>query len=469
MIAFFALACTRTTATLPVAHETASLHSGSTSDPTGATGATGHSAAPHLGPGNVLVVLVDDIGIDKVGAYGVSGEIRTPVIDGLAADGILFRNAWATPVCSPSRAALQTGRHARRTGYGSNNNNTNGNEFDLAPDDLTLAELLALDTERTWSTALYGKWHLGPGTPATTQGYGDFAGSLANVPSYYSWTKTLADGTSVESTTYVTTDTVDDVVTALEVLTEPWLIVVSLNAAHDPWHVPPRELYTGPDLAPDAPKLERERADLEAADRELGRLLDAIPPAVRRRTTTMVIGDNGTPDDVAEPGSPGHGKMSMDESGLRVPFVVQGPLVGVRGSASSALVSVVDVFPTVADIAGIDVSDRALDGVSLLPALADPTVGVHTTLWSERFTPNGAEEPDVDERAVRDERYKIVSRKKPTLDEIRFHELAPDGWDDGPDLLENALTPDQTAAWERLKSELEARTAAMEADLPWPP
>src|SRR5688572_17762996 len=69
--------------------------------------------------GNVLVIVLDDLGIDRLGAYGLGADLPpTPVLDGLLADGVLFRNAWGYPSCSPTRAALLTGRHGRRTGIG---------------------------------------------------------------------------------------------------------------------------------------------------------------------------------------------------------------------------------------------------------------------------------------------------------------------------------------------------------------
>ena len=69
--------------------------------------------------GNVLILVADDLGIDSVAAYGVSEDLpSTPVISALAADGVLFRNMWSNPVCSPTRGALQTGRHGFRTGIG---------------------------------------------------------------------------------------------------------------------------------------------------------------------------------------------------------------------------------------------------------------------------------------------------------------------------------------------------------------
>src|SRR5688572_8825682 len=69
---------------------------------------------------NVLLLLIDDVGVDRFAVYGAKHAAVTPVIDDLAREGVLFENAWGYSLCAPTRAALQTGRHARRTGFGDN-------------------------------------------------------------------------------------------------------------------------------------------------------------------------------------------------------------------------------------------------------------------------------------------------------------------------------------------------------------
>ena len=76
----------------------------------------GGGTAPDAPP-NILLVVLDDMGVDTVGAYGA--DVRTPTLDGLADRGVRFTNAWASPFCEPSRAAIQTGRYGFRTGIGS--------------------------------------------------------------------------------------------------------------------------------------------------------------------------------------------------------------------------------------------------------------------------------------------------------------------------------------------------------------
>jgi arylsulfatase B len=452
---------------------------------TASTAHTAHTGVPPAPPQDVLLVVLDDVGAEKIGVYGESTEARTPVIDGLAADGVLFRNAWAYPSCSPTRAALQFGRHARRTGYGSNEE-PEDQPFRMDAAEKALPALLSTSPWHTWSFALLGKWHLPvAGTPWEV-GWPWYAGSIQNLTgltedehgSYYAWRKTLRDGTVADWTTYATTDTANDAIEAVTTLTEPWVVVVNFNAPHLPLEAPPEELHTRGRLRPPNRPLVLQHAMLEAADTELGRVLAALPPDVRARTTVFVLGDNGSPRLLVEDRPLGQysGKRTLADSGIRVPFIVQGAAVGAPGSESDALVHVVDVVPTVLALAGVDqatlpgVRDPSvplvLDGVNLLPVLADPTLPAHETLYAERLEPNGFGPYFKDERAIRDARYKLV---RDAIHGVElFHEYAPGAVDQGPNLLPAGLDATQQAAYDRLSAELSAQVAAMVADAPLP-
>ena len=199
---------------------------------------------------NVLVVLLDDIGVEKVGAYGESPPGVTPPctpnMDALATAGVLFRNAWTNNVCSPTRAQLLTGRHGFRTGIGGL---VNG--FDTA-------EGLAIDLETTlpqalagYATAAVGKWHLAAPAQGLQHpleaGFGAYAGSLYNLNSYSNWVKTFdADGDGVLDQAcelrYATTDSTDDAIGFARTLASPWFLYVAYNAPHMPVHAPPPAL-----------------------------------------------------------------------------------------------------------------------------------------------------------------------------------------------------------------------------------
>ncbi|MEE8507836.1 MAG: sulfatase-like hydrolase/transferase, partial [Myxococcota bacterium] len=132
-------------------------------------------------PSNILILLIDDFGVDMVGAYEEGTEPPpTPNIDRLASRGVLFRNAWSYPNCSPTRAAIHTGRYAFRTGIGTL---VRPWGYALPLRELTIPEMLTLGTKGLFSTAAIGKWHLGNesvgGPHAPNQaGYHHFAGTL---------------------------------------------------------------------------------------------------------------------------------------------------------------------------------------------------------------------------------------------------------------------------------------------------
>lgn len=430
-------------------------------DAAGGPSATEPEPEPEPGPrlDNVIVVLLDDVGDDKLTVMGFNPDAPpTPTIDGLAADGVAFRQAYASPVCSPTRAALLTGRYGRRTGVGVIFS-MHASDYTLPLSERTLAELVA-EGQVPYASAACGKWHLtadvNPNalTDPLDQGFGWWAGTLSNLDAsfaprhrrtldYYHWER-IFDGTaSWVDGTYVTTSTIDDAIGRLAVMPEPWLLYLPLNAAHPPMQAaPPPELYPPPAIGDGDPPWMWMNATLEAADHELGRMLDAIPPGVRARTTIFVIGDNGTSDAGTEPAFEGlGGKGTLHETGIRVPLIVSGPAVSAaaRGAVSDALVSVVDVFPTIAELAGAppEVDGRAIDGVSLLPLLADPDLPGRPFVYTERFEANGPPPYRTDMRVVRDDRFKLVWDAN--HGDTQLYGVWAGALDDGKDLLPGPL------------------------------
>lgn len=428
-------------------------------------------------PGNVMVVLLDDIGIERLATYGADDPIPTPTLDGLAAQGVRFENAYAAPLCSPSRAQLLTGRHARRTGIG-NIVSYAQPESQLALEAITIPEALAmLAPERTWSSAVVGKWHLaGEDLPdkdvhPRLQGFGSFDGILANPQgksgsSYTDWRHVDNEGRAVRDREYLTTSTTNAAIDALGTMQEPWFLYVAFNAAHKPLHVPPPKLAKTRGTSTE----DRFAAVVEAMDQELGRLLDAMPAAQRARTTLLVIGDNGSYPE-ALPANVGANdrrlKGTVYEGGTRVPLFVVGPDVRDPGSSRDALVQITDVFPTVLDLAGTPIGEtlptpageRAIDGRSLLP-LVRGEPGGHRYVYTEAFLPNGGGPHKQDYRSVRNDTHLLVRHKK----RDRLYRLdAPHRWESTTDLMKDGSPTDLVdvqamveliAEMERLESEL---------------
>lgn len=406
--------------------------------------ACGPPAAPHAtgepepepepqrgsGPPNVLVLLTDDQGVDKVGVYGEHPTPPpTPNIDAFAAEGVLFRNAYAAPICSPGRAALLTGRYGRRTGIGGVIQLHDGSA--LSPGEVLIPEMLAL-ADVPYTNSGIGKWHLasidapnGLDHP-NVAGFDHYAGALANLYDtidddgerygYTHWEK-VTDGVLTVEDRYATTVQVDDALDAIATLPEPWFVYVGFSAPHEPLDPPPVELapISGA-LSVLSPRPLLYAAVVEALDTEIGRLLGSIDPDVKARTTIFLMSDNGTPAHaILAPWNPQRGKDTPFEAASNVPLIVVGPQVGAPGTESAALVHAVDLFATIAEIAGLSLGDDgplaevAHDGLSLLPLLADPAADwPREVVHVEKFLPAGLPPYHVDWRISRDASFKVI-------------------------------------------------------------
>jgi arylsulfatase A-like enzyme len=370
---------------------------------------------------NVLLLIMDDVGVDNVGVYAEHPDpANTPVLDQLAADGLLFRNAWANPMCSPTRATMLTGRYSWRTGLGIAMGPVASDALPL--DELTLPELLP----PAYGAAAVGKWHLGndlthPQETGFQHHWGSMAGgpaSLGGGSDYYDFKKNV-DGVEVQSTTYATTDTVDDALTLMGMLGEPWLLWVGFNAAHIPFHKPPPALHTynlPAQIAGNEPI--HSKAAIEAMDTEIGRLLASMDPAVRANTVVVVVGDNGPVSAaVTAPWDPAKAKKTVFDGGLRVPLLVSGPGVA-QGAECTALVNTTDLFATVADVTGA-VPPAGTDSTSLVPYFGNPALpSMRDFAYAELFEPNFSEVYLLHHRAAREQRFKLVYEYVPFAPDI---------------------------------------------------
>ena len=430
-------------------------------------------------PRRVLLILADDLGVDSLAAYddlapdasSPRSFAPTPTIDALCDDGVRFTEAWANPTCSPSRASMLTGRFAARNGVG---HAVPLNGRGLAADEPTVPRWLASHANESVATALVGKWHLGAtdetGGAATPNAFGwdHYAGPLENsVGDYYDWERTV-DGETAFTDVYATTSQIDD---ALQWVgdrgsDESWLMWLNLAAPHEPLHAPPEHLHTYGPMSPDrgdiaADPLPYFQASLQAADTELGRLLDALDARGMGDVDVIFVGDNGSSGRIIQaPWRPDHAKETLYEGGVRVPLCVSGPSVAEGGRSSGALVNLTDIFATTGDLFGLDPDaglpdTHAFDTVSFASVLRDPSAaGVRAWNYTDGF---GGNTPEGQGAAVRDDRYKVVS------------------WDDGrsaafdlvadpletTDLLSAAVVSDETEA--RLDGLLE-RFDAITAD-----
>lgn len=414
--------------------------------------ALGLSALPAVARDNFLIIIADDFGVDKVAVYsrddlyGHPGEGAspppTPTIDALAAGGVLFRNAYANPVCSPTRAAMLTGRYGLRTGIGV-----------PANPDLPLSELLIPEVlGGTHASGALGKWHLSPLSDLSnpgSAGFDQFAGTIAGlVPDYFSWRKITNGSAQTNWPVYATTDSVNEAIAAIQDFGDtPWFVWLAFHAPHSPFHVPPSDLHSQLLSGnPNASAPAHYAAAVEAMDSEIARLLASIDSAVRTDTTIIFVGDNGTPNQAVEaPFIAGRAKGTVYEGGINVPFIVSGPHVPAEasGSESLALVHVVDAMATLADITGN--TNPGDDSLSLLPYLQDPTLATRAErnwVYSESFSPNGFGPYVQEERGLRDAAFKLIWRNG-TYEEMFALETDPF---EQTNLLLGTLTPTEQAS-----------------------
>lgn len=417
------------------------------------------ATAPEAAGANVLVVLLDDVGTDKISGYGEHPDaVPTPEIDAFGARGVRFTNAYAFPTCGPSRVALLTGRYGRRAGMTDNLRVHAGQ--DPLPDGVAMIPEMLRQSEAGYTSAGVGKWHLSEHKEEDVrqpldQGFDDYSGVLGNLVlredyTHYTWRE--ADGRVEERTTYLTVAEVDRALELVRTLPEPWFVYVSLHAPHAPFDPP-----ASSGLGPDATERERYDATLAAADHELGRLFDAVD---LEDTLVMVLGDNGTPGEaVARPWKRKQAKNTLFEGGVNVPWLVAGPGIA-PGRVEEELVHIVDIFATVADSAGLDPDRDGLpsDGRSLWPLLLGLEHDARDHVYLERSASRRADVV----RMVRGPRYKVVRDGNGAT---ALHDLHG-RIDDGPTLTAAERTPEAEAAYQRLSATLDRVDADIELDEP---
>jgi arylsulfatase B len=419
-------------------------------------------SAAHAG-NNVLLIIADDFGTDSQSLYNTAAGATapTPNINALAASGVRFTNAYATPVCSSTRACILTGRLGFRTGVGEVVSVSSGNS--LPSSELTLPEVITQNSGLGIQSACFGKWHLNAGNPTIVAngpnnlgGWPHYAGCTAGgLASYTSWSKTI-NGVTSTVTTYATTDVVNDAVAWINTRTannQQWVAWVAFNAPHTPFHNPPTSLHSYG--ASPTTNLLKYRAAVESMDTEIGRLLLSVNAAT---TDIIFIGDNGTPGAVIQsPYDAAHSKDTLYEGGIRVPLIIRGPSVVSGGRASSNLVHAADLFSTLLELAGVPLPTTVtLDSKSLKPILANQTAGARTRLYTDQFDQSAS---TVGGRVLRDDRYKLIRFNTGT---DQFYDLSIDSAE-AINLLAagiTAMSASQQASYYRLRFNLGDYTSA---------
>lgn len=394
---------------------------------------------------NFIVIYCDDLGYGDLGCYG-SEAIRTPHLDRLAAEGVRFTDWYSnSPVCSPSRASLLTGKYPAHAGVNEilgGNRGTHG----LPGSETTIAAALQ---SAGYRTALFGKWHLGtaPGYHPNDHGFEEFFGFLAGCVDYYShifywgqgdgsnpvhdlWHNRqevwhngayLTDLITEKATGYINACNARNAQVASE-SEEPFFMYVAYNAPHYPMHAPAHYLDRYPELPPDRRIM---AAMISAVDDGVGAIMEALRQTGQADNTVLFFSSDNGPsvesrnfldgtEDRYYGGSAGifrgH-KASLFDGGIREPAILHYP-AGVRGGqVRHEPCMMMDVFPTFLELAGLagwadSIGSEAageqgvleLDGQSIVPLLRGEAADSERQLfWSYH-----------NQAAVREGHWKLV-------------------------------------------------------------
>lgn len=359
---------------------------------------------------NIIVVMADDLGWMDVGYHG--SEIQTPVLDGLAEGGVALDRFYSHPTCSPTRAALMTGKSPLRLGIAAplSKNNPTG----LPLDEVTLAERLK---QRGYQTALVGKWHLGARRRAylpNARGFDHFYGHVTGGVGY--WDKVHGggydlqrNGSSVRDEGYLTDLLATEAIDVIKGRDKdrPLFLFASFNAPHLPNEAPPAAIEKYEHI--EDPRRRVHAAMVSEFDAAVGQLMATLDEeGMRENTLVWFLSDNGglttvpgatyVPDwvlslaawwmfdvrptprfvefarvNLTEGGASNSplqgGKASLWEGGMRVPSLVYWKGV-LQPSTSAQMIAVQDVLPTLLEVSGVAGETGDVDGRSVWPALA---------------------------------------------------------------------------------------------------
>jgi arylsulfatase A-like enzyme len=364
---------------------------------------------------NVILIVMDDVGYGDYGSYGAP-DVRTPNVDSLAKTGTRFTEFYAAPSCSPTRAALISGRYQQRyrievpLGAAGPATVSQG----LKPTGRSLPQLLK---NNGYHTALIGKWHLGytkefsPGA----HGFDYFFGLKSGLIDYYQHTDQSGNHDLFENDDHAhvkgySTDlfTQQSIKFIEEHAGSPFFLELSYNAAHWPFQVPDQ-----PSVAPGNGRFVQpnEQAStredyvriLERADQGVGQILAALDKRGLTRNTLVIFTNDNGGEWLSRNAPLFHRKQSVWEGGIRVPLIMKWPGRIPANRTSTQIGIVMDLTATIAAATGSPVPPEAkLEGIDLIPLLQAKARPVERTLFF-RYTL-----PARRQRAVRQGDWKVM-------------------------------------------------------------
>jgi len=351
---------------------------------------------------NILLIIADDMGLDATPGYSI-GDIkpRMPNLESLIANGIKFTNLWSSPLCTPTRAGILTGKYGFRTGV------TNVTQT-LPTNEESLHSYLD-DMNSGYNHAVIGKWHLSNRdiNHPNIIGVDEYSGILGGgVQSYFNW-DLVENMQSSNSTEYTTTKLTDLAIDWIGNQNQPWFLWLAYNAPHTPFHLPPNELHNQGVLSSDQASIDANPlpyylAMLEAMDTEMGRLFNSMSQEERDNTVIIFVGDNGTPNQVIQTYRTRRAKGSLYQGGINVPMVISGKNVERKAAEETALLGTIDLFATVAGIAGADITS-VNDSKNFTSMFNSSGVSVRDYVYSEI-----GDDVNTIDYTIREASYKLI-------------------------------------------------------------
>ena len=337
---------------------------------------------------NILLIYVDDMGFGDLGCYGseTGSETKTPNMDRLATDGIRFTNfLTAANVCSPSRAAMLTGRYPTRCGLPvcPNGKRKLWNEHvGLPQDEITIAEMLQA---KGYATAAFGKWHLGEADlyGPMKHGFEHYRGALYNFPvgksNVWLHNEQPQDKIRFAQAHQRLTDGTIEFMQQQQSDGKPFFIYLAHYLVHGPWS-PNKEFCTDEEWASVKKKKGAMNptalpAMVRELDHHIGLVMQSLKDlGIEKKTMVVFASDNGPWLPAGSAGPFTAGKYTTMEGGHRVPAFVRWPDHIKAGQVSDELVSSLDILPTIASATGAALpTDRKYDGFDLLPLMQGET------------------------------------------------------------------------------------------------
>lgn len=364
---------------------------------------------------NVILIITDDVGYGDIGSYGAP-DIKTPNIDRLAREGVKLTDFYAAPQCTPTRAALISGRYQQRAGL-ERALGTVGTALEegLPATGRSLPQLLK---NNGYATALIGKWHLGFKAEfgPNAHGFDYFFGFLSGFIDFY--THTRGDGLPdlFENTAPIHEDGyMTDLITARAVrfieqrAAEPFFLEVAFNAAHWPFQppdhyskAPNNGAFQGPADAIPATRKDYV-AMLERADAGVGQILQKLSARGLAQNTLVIFTNDNGGEWLSRNAPLFHRKDTLWEGGIRVPAIVRWPGRIPPGTTSAQAGITMDLTASILAATNTPVPrDSRLEGMNIFPILERRSPVVDRTLFWRINVPNRQQ------RAVRSGDWKLL-------------------------------------------------------------